>query len=152
MTKVDFYILPDDSDEQRLLLTCRLLQKAQSRRQHAYVNTADEQMSGRLDELLWDFQADSFIPHRLCAVDETITAALPEHVLIGHGSTPDGSRPILINLADDNQPPPFFSRFERTLEIVNQQQQVRAAGRRRYSFYQQHAYQLQHHSLNKKII
>ena len=44
----------------------------------------------------------------------------------------------------DSHVPPFFSRFERTLEFVNKDTEVQAAGRERYLFYKQRGYPLNH--------
>jgi len=58
---------------------------------------------------------------------------------------PDSERTVLINLGQNV--PPFFSRFERTLEVINQQEDIRAKGRLRYTYYQQRGYPLAHHKL-----
>jgi len=73
------------------------------------------------------------------------------HDLIDHDPVqlscgePANDRRLLINLAA--KVPPFFSRFERALEVVNQQQSVRDCGRERYRFYHQRGYPLQHHKM-----
>ena len=58
---------------------------------------------------------------------------------------PGNDRNLLINLA--TEVPSFFSRFDRTLEVVNEQPEVQGAGRLRYRFYQQRGYPLHHHKI-----
>jgi DNA polymerase-3 subunit chi len=48
---------------------------------------------------------------------------------------------ILLNLSE--AVPTFFSRFEKTIEIVGVTEAERAPGRVRYKFYQDRGYQIQ---------
>ena len=66
-------------------------------------------------------------------------------VTIGCNQPPVSSSGVLINLAE--QVPTFFSRFDRTLEIVKSTEPCRRMSRERYRFYQQRGYILKHHNL-----
>lgn len=143
MTRIDFYILDGESAEQRLELACRLAEKATAGGQQLFIHTPDAATSTLLDEKLWTFRKESFVAHRKIGPEDRHFADEP--VLIAHDVEPDGSRPVLINLAADV--PPFFSRFERTLEIINDQPAIKSAGRQRWNFYKQHSYPLNHHAI-----
>lgn len=156
MTRVDFYVLSDESEAQRVDMACRLAEKAIRESKKVFIHTDDEKLANSVDAALWRFRQDAFVPHRtlMTPTDQSEGGQTnlkanepgePEPVEIGFGCQPDQYHTVLINLS--KQVPPFFSRFERTLEIVNQQQDVRSCGRDRYSFYQQRGYPLQHHKL-----
>lgn len=143
MTKIDFYILKGTSADERLALICRLAEKAISRKQKLFIHTEDEATAVTLDKMLWSFRAESFIPHRL--IHQSSKQYTDEAVVIASDVEPDSSRPVLINLA--GTVPYFFSRFERTLEIINDHEDIKAQGRDRWGFYKDRGYPLQHHKL-----
>ena len=45
--------------------------------------------------------------------------------------------------------PPFFSRFERVVEIVNQDETQRQLARERFKYYRDRGYDLHTHNLNQ---
>ena len=63
MTQVDFYILDSDSDDARLLLACKIVDKAMQLDHHVYIHSTSDDEARKLDELLWTFSQGSFIPH-----------------------------------------------------------------------------------------
>ena len=70
-------------------------------------------------------------------------------VLIGDREAPDGDHwQVLINR--EKTVPLFFSRFERVCEIVDQDPEVKAAGRERYRFDQELGYAIRLHDLAGK--
>lgn len=144
MTRIDFYVLSSIETAERFQLICRLTEKAIARREKVFIHSDSAEQLSALDAMLWNFRALSFIPHSLfSASNKSISAQNdPVHLSVGIPAT---DRTLLINLA--NEVPLFFSRFERTLEVINEQPSVRAAGRSRYRFYQQRGYPLQHHKM-----
>ena len=144
MTQVDFYILPSDSQDGRLLLACRIADKALQQGGHVLINTDSSAESARLDELLWTFSQGSFIPHRV--IEDGAGADLAEPVLIGCGVAPDHEEwQVLINLAASV--PEFFSRYRRVAELVDGNEQRRALGRERFRFYRDRGYELTTHRM-----
>jgi len=141
MTQVDFYIVPGDSPENRLQFACRLTDKAYRLGHKVFIHTESAQQTRLLDDLLWTFQQNSFIPHSLYQ-DAAETAA---PVVLAHDAEPDASSQVLINLAAEV--PLFFSRFERVAELVNEDAEVRRSGRSRYSFYKERGYPLRTHEI-----
>jgi DNA polymerase-3 subunit chi len=143
MTQVDFYVIAGSDLQQRLQFACRLTDKAYRLGHRVYIHTDSAQQTRQLDELLWTFQQNSFVPHGVHG--DAGDAQLP--VQLGHDSEPDASHQVLINLAVDV--PLFFSRFERVAELVNGDDSVRRQSRARYSFYKQRGYPLRTHEISK---
>jgi DNA polymerase-3 subunit chi len=54
---------------------------------------------------------------------------------------------VLVNLSPEI--PPGFERFERVAELVDQDEAVKLAGRRRYKSYQAQGYVIQTHNLDR---
>lgn len=142
MTRVDFYILPDENAAARDLLSCRLAEKACKMGHKVYLHTASEAHSRQLDELLWTFRAGSFLPHALSAD----AAQPPPPILIGSGGEAPPVHDVLINLAA--AVPAFFSQFERVAEIVDQGAAAKQAGRERFRFYREHGCQPASHNID----
>jgi DNA polymerase-3 subunit chi len=96
-----------------------------------------------VDNLLWTFRQGSFIPH------EKATAPPAERedmtVLVGHTGPPESFRDLVINLSLDN--PPSFEEYQRVAELVDEDETVRAEGRRRYLAYKQQGHALETHKL-----
>lgn len=95
-----------------------------------------------MDRLLWTFREGSFVPHGLN--DQANSELTP--ILIGCGDAPGKEDDVLINLAPEV--PSFFSRFERVAELIDQDQEVRTTGRKRYCFYRDRGYPLYSHDLS----
>ncbi len=140
MTKVDFYQLPADSQDERQLFACRLAEKAFRQGLDVYLHTGNQQQAEAMDELLWSFRSHSFLPHGLMTE--------PQAINIGFGNDPGGHHQLLINLS--NTIPDFFSRFERVSEIIVDQEQLKVAGRQNYKFYKDRGYALSFHDMRKE--
>jgi len=143
MTRIDFYIVDSDQKVSRSLLACRLTEKAYSLKNQIYIYTADESQANEFDELLWTYRAGSFVPHQQLAAQDGQDCP----VLIGHADAPEGLNQVLINL--DKTVPLFFSRFERVVEIVSQDETQRQQARERFKFYRDRGYDLHTHNLKK---
>lgn len=141
MTRVDFYILGKAGGDRRRT-ACRLADKAYRSGHRVYLHAASEAEAHALDELLWTFQAGSFVPHARYPADP----ALPVPVLIGHSGEPEVEPDVLINLTDEL--PRFFARFERVLEIVEADEAARHRARERFRFYRERGYPLASHEID----
>lgn len=144
MTRIDFYVLSTADSTERLHLICKLAEKAVAHSQKVFIYSQDLAELEQLDEALWDFRAMSFVAHRLLPAGNIISSNDADCVHLSCDA-PASDRSLLINL--DTNVPSFFSRFERTLEIVNTQPEIQSAGRLRYRFYQQRGYPLHHHKM-----
>jgi DNA polymerase-3 subunit chi len=144
VTQVDFYILGSDSNDARLKLACKIVDKAFELRHHVFVHGATDEEARQLDELLWTLSQGSFIPHRI--VREPLTEPAREPVLIGMTEPPAAGRwDVLVNLAP--QVPDFFSRYERVAEVVDAHPERRERSRERYRFYRDRGYKLNTHQV-----
>lgn len=139
MTKVDFYTGSDD----KLRTACQLSQKAMQNGLRVLLHVPDETIANKLDKLLWHFPATAFMPH--CRSGEANAANLP--VVIGQDEIFHHSE-LLISL--HNVCLPFFSRFERVIEIVSQDDEDAKMGRERYVFYKDRGYEMRHFDLRQK--
>ncbi len=150
MTRVDFYILPEQAPTpgNPLAVACRLCDKAAAARQTVYVYTPDAGAADALDGMLWSFRQGSFITHERWA-DGTTLEPPPPAVLIGADQPPDSHHQIMINLG--HEVPAFFSRFERVLEMVHGDTEERARCRARYKFYRDRGYALETHELTANV-
>ena len=142
MTQIDFYLVPGESVENRLRFACRLTDKAYRLGNRVFIHTESAQQTRLLDDLLWTFQQNSFVPHSLYQD----TGETPAPVLLAHDAEPDAGSQVLINLAAEV--PLFFSRFERVVEIVDQDENQRQQARERFKFYRDRGYDLHTHNLN----
>lgn len=129
--RIDFYVLPDQKENGRALLACRLADKAYGLGHTVYVFTASEARAAALDDLLWTFRQDSFVPHeRYPLVGEEGSP-----VLVGTAAPATVEAQVLINLADAL--PEGFERYERVVELVDRHPEVLAQSRERFRQYRE---------------
>lgn len=138
MTKILFYIL---SAGEANHFACRLTEKAYLQKQRIHLHTQDAASAQQLDDLLWTFRDGSFVPHNL--IGQTDAETPP--VTIGHGDEPPVDADLLINLSPDV--PAFFSRFDKTAEIVSGSEAQRAQSRERFKHYRDRGYEIQTHKI-----
>ena len=143
MTRVDFYIIEQGSNEAAETFVCRLTEKAWSQNNTVYIHTQNESLSKKYDELLWTFSENSFVPHQIMGTENS-----EKTVLIGHQTEVDitGHHDVLINL--NHTAPSFFSQFERVAEIINNDEISKVKGRERYQFYRDRGYALETHKMS----
>ncbi len=144
MTKIDFYLLKGESIDPRYNLACRLTEKAILKNHSVFIYCENRDACDALDKQLWTFKPESFVAHRVIQSGDTQSSEEP--VLIAHDFEPDGNISVLINLS--RSVPYFFSRFERTLEIINEDNEVKLNGRTRWSFYKKRGYPIKHHTIS----
>lgn len=143
MTKVSFYVLGTTDPLDRQQFACRLAEKAYQQGHQVFIHTEDQAQSEAMDQALWAFRADSFVPHQILAADDEIKAP----ILISHENTaPPKLMDVLINL--NPVQPLFFSQFERLAEIVDGDEEIKKQGRLRYQFYKDRGYHLDTHQIN----
>ena len=108
------------------------------------LHAPDEGVAEALDKLLWHYPATAFIPH--CRSNEADAQEMP--VLLGYQGETFPHSELLISL--HHACLPFFSRFERLIEIVGQDEEDARLGRERYKFYKDRGYEMRHFDLSKK--
>ena len=128
MPRADFYLIakPRFRDDP-LLLVCELARKAFESGQSVLVLVRSFEQAEQLDEKLWEFSDDAFIPHQIAGDDDD--AVTP--VLIAAPGMQTADRPLVINLRDDCAP----GLFERVLEVVPADEALRLGSRQRWKTY-----------------
>ncbi|MGZ5013823.1 MAG: DNA polymerase III subunit chi [Methylobacter sp.] len=132
MAEVSFYILPTESLDDRYLFACKLIEKAYRSGSFCYVLTDSAEQSRIIDDLLWTFRAGSFIPHQIYAGE---LPEIEQVILIGSLNAPEHWQKVLFNLSSHY--PDLGPQTERILEILDNSETTKAAGRDRYRQYQQ---------------
>jgi DNA polymerase III subunit chi len=140
VTKIDFYT----GSEDKLRTACQLSHKAMQNGVRVLLHTPDEATTEALDKLLWHYPATAFIPH--CRSHEVSAGDMP--VVVGHQIENFPHSELLISLHSECQP--FFSRFERLIEIVSLDEEDVCLGRERFGFYRDRGYELRHIDLRKQ--
>lgn len=132
MPEVTFYLLASPAENDRVMFTCKLVEKAYRAMPAVYVLTSAEENSRVLDEKLWTFRAGSFIPHQI------FSGTAPEYknqVLIGSLSAPVQWQTTIINISEHC--PDQTDKADRILEILSNNESDRKSGRQRYRQYQE---------------
>lgn len=142
MVEVSFYVLSSTGMQERYRFACKLIEKAYRSGCFCYVQTDSPQHSHTLDELLWTFRPNSFIPHQIYQGE---TPEFPNTVLIGNQPAPGQWQKTILNLASN--PPADLSNTERLLEILDNNEQLKEMGRQRYRYYKQLGLSLQTHHI-----
>ncbi|MCU0804698.1 MAG: DNA polymerase III subunit chi [Burkholderiales bacterium] len=137
MTQIDFYLQATD----RLQVACRLVAKAYSAKNRVLVYSPDDATARALDRLLWTTPAIGFVPH--CMAHDPLAAETP--ILIARAGDTPGHDDVLLNL--HHEWPPFFTRFQRLLEIVGPDEDDKSAARARFRAYRDRGFPIRTHDL-----
>ena len=129
MTKVDFYILPYADKKAGLQFACRLIEKAYQQQHRIYIHVDTEKEAHDLDELLWTYRIDNFLPHNLYGEGPDLAPPIQ----IGFNIAPEKQRDILFNLSQTV--PLFYPQFTRILELVPTDTAAQERAREHYRFY-----------------
>ena len=141
MPRADFYLIDKPRfREQPLLLVCELARKAHDAGLWALVLARDAAQAEALDDLLWSFDDEAYIPHQI-AGDDKEDAECP--VLIATPEMDIALRPLLLNLRDDAPQ----GDFERVLEVVPADPSARAPLRERWKHYQSLGFDVNKHDM-----
>ncbi|WP_271194130.1 DNA polymerase III subunit chi [Pseudomonas turukhanskensis] len=132
MPRIEFYVLSSTAPAERLRAACQLAMKAWRHGMPVFMRASDEAQCAEVDELLWRFKAETFVPHSLHR------DAPDAPVVIGLDDEPAASQGLLINL--NSSLSPHVQRFSRVIEIVNQQPEQLASSRENFRTYRQQGY------------
>jgi DNA polymerase III subunit chi len=130
MPRADFYLIAKPRfREQPLLLVCELAKKASAAEQPLLILAESMAQAEALDELLWEFDPDAYVPHQIAGTDED-DDIVP--VLIAPPECDAPLRPLVLNLRAAAVP----VGFERVLEVVPADESARGPLRERWKHYQ----------------
>lgn len=132
MAEISFYVLASHSQQERQEFACKLIEKIYRSGQNCYVLTDSAEQAASMDKALWAFRAGSFIPHQIYT---GIVPELEQTILIGGNDIPESRQNVIINLSENV--PAITGHTERILEILDNSEACKQAGRQRYRHYQQ---------------
>ena len=141
MPRADFYLIQKERfREDPLLLVCELAKRGYAANLPMLVLARDTAQAEALDDLMWSFDAEEYLPHQIAGMDEGDDDT---PILI---ATPDmdiAARTLLINLRDAA---PTGS-FERVLEVVPADPAARGPLRERWKHYQTLGFEVNKHDM-----
>ena len=135
MARADFYLIdkPRFRDDP-LLLVCELVKKAYAAEQPTLILARSPEQADALDEKLWEFDDEAFIPHQIAGdADDEITA-----VVIAPPGVAAADRPLVVNLRDECAP----GAYERVLEVVAADPAEREGSRVRWTEYKRRGFEV----------
>jgi len=140
VTSIDFYTQVDDKHD----FARKLCAKALANRAKLLIWLTDHAACQKLSRLLWSVPSTGFVPH--CMSSEPLAARTP--IVLDCTTGPYPHDDILINLRDEV--PPFFSRFQRMIEIVSAvDEDDKRSARDRFRHYRDRGYELRTHDMAK---
>ena len=154
MTEINFYVSKEQGLEHRLAIVYRLVKLALQRDLTIHIHTDSDATNTKIDDYLWSKETTSFIPH--CIINKKLeepvtklndieTQQKTNQINISHNFEPLTHCDYLINLSMER--PSFFSRFLKVAEILDNNEEIITAGRKRYSFYRDRGYTLGYYKL-----
>ena len=139
MTQIDFYLLPKNGNLSLAAALGRIADKAIAKGHHVFVQVTDEAQGAALQESLWTFRPEAFLPHTLQGSNDDAA------VIIGWDAPPIDHDDVMINAT--GAIPSHFSRFRRLIEMVPHDEANLAASREAWRFYRDRGYPLAKHDL-----
>ena len=141
MPRADFYLIAKPRfREEPLRLVCELARKAYDANHWTLVLARDAAQAEELDELLWAFDEDAYIPHQIAGTDDEDELT---PVLIATPDTDSPLRPLVINLRDGA----VEGAFERVLEVVPADESARGPLRERWTQYKSRGLEVNKHDM-----
>ena len=135
MARADFYLIQKERfREDPLLLVCELAKRGYAANLPMLVLARDSAQAEALDDLLWSFEDDAYLPHQVAGDDEDELCP----ILIATPEMEVPARPLLVNLRDEV---PAGS-FDRVLEVVPADPSARGPLRERWKHYQSLGFEL----------
>ncbi len=141
MPRADFYLIDKPRfREEPLLLVCELARKAFDAGIPTLVLARDNAQAEAIDDLMWSFDPDAYLPHQIAGSDEEDELT---PILILSPDVDSPMRPMVINLRDAV----VDGDFERVLEVVPADPAARAPLRERWKQYQARGLDLNKHDM-----
>lgn len=128
--QIVFYEIPDKDPTMLVRAICKLICEYYRANTNVHVLTANESELTFLDETLWSYPRNSFVPHmRASAAQENC------RVTLDCTPTFEGSGSVLINHTNDI--PSYVEQFETVCEFVLQQQEWKRQARSKFASYRE---------------
>ncbi len=139
MTQVDFYLLSRQENKAWLLFVCYLTEKIYSLGYKIAIHSPKQWQLQQLDNLLWQYKDVSFLPHRITNQCDSIEPIR----LYAQEIKPIKATDVLITLNPIVQP--FFADFQRIVEPISANPEMKQYGRQRFCHYRDQGYVINTH-------
>lgn len=139
MARIEFHILSTSGDDAQLRHACQVVEQLHQQQKSVFVYVDSDVTAQKLDELLWSFRDQAFIPHEVCSTQSPTHPRIS--VLIGTGNAPTAFKATLINLTDTVPPQP--ENTAQIIEIVDASPTHKQLARERYKQYRDQGHQLE---------
>ena len=123
MTRIDLYLLKGSTFSDQIDFCCRLTEKALPQHPKIFIQTAESIQNEALNNALWDFKAESFLPHIVgqeLAGQATGNSKTPSPPIVIDTQTiksdPENKKSLLITLCKEL--PANYQQFKRLCLIV----------------------------------
>lgn len=141
MPRADFYLIKSARfRDDPLRLVCELARKAHDSDQPTLILARDAAQAEEIDDALWAFDEDAFIPHQIAGRDQDDDET---PVLIASPEIDAAARVLIINLRDAAVSLPC----ERVLEVVPADESARDPQRQRWIEYRTRGFELNKHEM-----
>lgn len=133
---VEFYVIENANEQQTYVALCSLIEKWYANGHTIAIVCSSEKNAAALDQLLWTFNDQSFVPHALFKEEHSASPVL----LYSTHAAINSSVDVLINLSDmaltSTKP------LKLLIEIVFPDQTMQQLARDRYKLYRDAGYPL----------
>lgn len=139
--RADFYLITKPRFRaEPLKLVCELARKAHDAGFPTLILARDHAQAEALDDLLWSFDPDAYLPHQIAGLDDEDELT---PILIVAPDTAIAMRPMVVNLRDA----PVEGDFERVLEVIPADPAARGPLRERWRQYQARGLDVKKHDM-----
>ena len=147
MTQIDFYVLSEQNVEATQTFIARLTEKAFTSGHQVFIYTDQVEQASQLNQCLWTFRAESFLPHELA---DHAGSSTTSDINISETPAPEAlPKDLLINLND--KIPASFEQYQRVIEIVSQQPEQKQRAREHFKFYKERGFSPRSHDIKNTV-
>ena len=133
MTSVAFYHLKSPRQYGKMRLVCQLAATAYRKGHKVYVRAQDEDQCAMLNQMMWTFAPNSYVPH--ISLAESRDPDLEKYpVVIGFDDPPEKFNDVLISL--QHEAPAYIERFQRVVEPVDADSEDAERAKSRFEQYE----------------
>ncbi|MFT7186462.1 MAG: DNA polymerase-3 subunit chi [Pseudohongiellaceae bacterium] len=147
MNRVDFYLLKSSTFSDQIGFCCRLSEKALAQQNKIHIQTKDTIHSDALNEALWSFKADSFLPHAIGQNQYQDYPITIDSQALKQEST--AQRDLLILLCSEI--PRNHHNFDRMCVIVTNQESDIQLAREQYRHFKKQGLKVNIHDMRNEL-
>jgi DNA polymerase III subunit chi len=139
--RADFYLIAKPRFlADPLQLVCELVKRCHGTGKPTLILCRDAAQAETLDDALWAFEEDAYLPHQVAGLDEDDEVT---PILLATPDIDAADRPLVINLRDAA----FAGKCERVLEVVPADPAAREPLRMRWRDYKVRGYEMHKHEM-----